>query len=92
MRRTIHALALVLAAAWMPTTLQAAAPPAPPVAAADIAAGKSLFDRWCAECHAWTGYPGTQQLERSRREAGGAGVATGSHGRADPLRGAKRQR
>ena len=49
MRRTIHALALVLAAAWMPRTLQAAAPPAPPVAAADIAAGKSLFDRWCAE-------------------------------------------
>ena len=67
MRRTIHALALVLEAAWMPTTLQAAAPPAPPVAAADIAAGKSLFDRWCAECHApGHGHPGTQQLERLR--------------------------
>jgi (+)-pinoresinol hydroxylase len=67
MRRTIHGLSLALAAAWMPTSLPAAAPATPPVAATDISAGKVLFDRWCAECHApGHGHPGTQQLERLR--------------------------
>ena len=67
MRHTIHGMALALAAGWMPAILQAAAPAALPVAPSDIAAGKALFDRWCAECHApGHGHPGTQQLERLR--------------------------
>jgi (+)-pinoresinol hydroxylase len=52
MRRTVSALALLLS-----TGALAAEPPA----------GKSLFDRWCAECHAaGVGHPGAQQLERLR--------------------------
>jgi (+)-pinoresinol hydroxylase len=39
------------------------------VAAADYAAGKQLFDRHCAECHApGVGHPGTQQLGWTRGE------------------------
>lgn len=38
-----------------------------PASGADIIAGKALFDRWCAECHApGIGHPGSQQLERVR--------------------------
>lgn len=63
MRHTLHAMTLMMLPALMPATALSAAPAAPP----DIAAGKVLFDRWCAECHApGHGHPGTQQLERLR--------------------------
>ena len=33
-------------------------------AADDVAAGKALYDRWCAACHApGPGHPGTQALD-----------------------------
>ena len=55
MRHTLHAVGLMMLAAGA----MAAAP--------DVAPGKVLFDRWCAECHApGHGHPGTQQLERLR--------------------------
>jgi mono/diheme cytochrome c family protein len=41
-----------------------------PAAAADVAPGKQLFDRHCAECHApGFGHPGTQQLGWTRGAA-----------------------
>jgi (+)-pinoresinol hydroxylase len=59
MRSTLHAMALLM--------LPFAAMAATPAAAPDVATGKALFDRWCAECHApGHGHPGTQQLERLR--------------------------
>jgi (+)-pinoresinol hydroxylase len=66
MRHAIHGMAVALVAALAPAIPQAA-----PVAAStlvpDVAAGKALFDRWCAECHSpGHGHPGTQQLERLR--------------------------
>ncbi len=59
MRHSIHAITLLM--------LTTSIPPATFAAETDIAAGKALFDRWCAECHApGHGHPGTQQLERLR--------------------------
>jgi (+)-pinoresinol hydroxylase len=64
MRLAIHAVTVVTAAV-ISVTAFAAAPTVDPAAAADVAAGKALFNRWCAECHApGHGHPGTQQLER----------------------------
>lgn len=38
--------------------------------AADLAAGKQLFERYCSQCHApGFGHPGTMQLERVRGKA-----------------------
>ena len=38
--------------------------------AADVAPGKQVFDRYCAECHApGFGHPGTMQLEQIRGKA-----------------------
>ena len=56
-------IALLLAAVALPALTVAAEPGAVP----EVAPGKALFDRWCAECHApGHGHPGTQQLERLR--------------------------
>jgi (+)-pinoresinol hydroxylase len=63
MRHSLHFLALMMLPAFAPEPTLAATPQAAP----DVTAGKALFDRWCAECHApGHGHPGTQQLERLR--------------------------
>lgn len=63
--RCMLSITLLLGAATLPAIAVAASP----AATADVAPGKALFDRWCAECHApGHGHPGTQQLERLRGE------------------------
>jgi len=60
MRRHLPALAVLLPLFAMPVPAAAGDAPAP-------SAGKVLFDRWCAQCHApGHGHPGTQQLGRMR--------------------------
>ena len=52
---------------WRPFAIALLALASIEVSAADFTAGKRLFDRHCAECHApGAGHPGTQQLGWTR--------------------------